>query len=87
MSQVLNVVKLFVTPGETKYIFNKTHDFGTFFAVGKSCDKETMKKLRKEREIYKDIILGDYVENFYNLPYKFETIFDGRINIVPFSTC
>ena len=64
-----------LTWGNQKY-FNKTYDFRTFFVVGKSYDNDTMKKLRKEMEIYKDIILGDYYEKFYNLPYKFETIFE-----------
>ena len=64
-----------LTWGNQKY-FNKTYDFRTFFVVGKSYDNGTMKKLRKEMEIYKDIILGDYYEKFYNLPYKFETIFE-----------
>ena len=64
-----------LTWGNQNY-FNKTYDFRTFFVVGKSYDNDTMKKLRKEMEIYKDIILGDYYEKFYNLPYKFETIFE-----------
>lgn len=54
----------------------KNDDFRTFFVVGKSHDETEMAKLKKESDYFKDIIIGDYYEMFYNLPYKFETIFE-----------
>ena len=56
--------------------FNNTEDFRVFFIVGKSHDNNTMNGLLKESNLFQDIILGDYYETFYNLPYKFETIFE-----------
>ena len=56
--------------------FKKINNFRVFFVMGKSYDNNIMNKSRKERELYGDIIVGDYFEKFYNLPYKFETIFE-----------
>ena len=52
------------------------NDFKTFFAVGKTKDKDVMKKVNEESDVYKDIIFGDFDEIFYNLPYKVETGFE-----------
>ena len=52
------------------------NDFKTFFAVGKTKDKEIMKKVNDESAFYKDIIFGDFYEIFYNLPFKVETGFE-----------
>ena len=52
------------------------NDFKTFFLVGKSTDEKIMKKIKKESEIYKDIIFGNYDDVFYNLPFKVETGFE-----------
>ena len=54
----------------------KRGDTRTFFAVGKSYDRNTMKRLAVESHQHRDIIKGDFYEKFYNLPYKFEMILE-----------
>lgn len=55
---------------------HQTNEFRTYFVVGKIDDQDTMNKLEKESKQHNDIIIGDYNEHFYNLSYKFETIFE-----------
>ena len=64
-----------VTWGKSIFSY-KNQDFRTFFAVGKAHSAHMMNRLERESIIYKDIIKGDYHENYYNLSYKVETIFE-----------
>lgn len=54
----------------------RNRDFRTFFAVGKSRNNVSMTQIERESIIYKDVIMGDYYENFFNLSFKIETIFE-----------
>lgn len=50
-----------------------------FFLVGTTKDETVMRKLSCEAEMFKDIILGDTVEGFFNLTYKVQMGFEWSL--------
>ena len=52
------------------------YDFRTFFVTGKTNNSEEMNSLKNESNIYKDLVLGNFQEHFYNLSLKVQVGFE-----------
>lgn len=62
-------------------------NFKVVFSLAKSSNETVNKLVKEEYEKYKDIILGDYVDNYYNLTTKIVMSFkwiSKNCNKVPF---
>ena len=52
------------------------YDFRTYFVTGKTKDSEEMNSLKNESNIYKDLVIGDFYEHFFNLSLKVQAGFE-----------
>ena len=48
----------------------------TYFLVGRSKDNNSLRKIAREMRTYRDVILGDTFEDFYNLTFKLQMGFE-----------
>ena len=51
-------------------------DFRVFFVVGKVHDEKLTSKLHNESARYRDIVMGDFYESFYNNSWKLDMMFE-----------
>ena len=56
------------TWGKRKYIFNKTVE--VVFILGQAANSKMMSSVKKESDLYGDIVQEDFVETYRNLTYK-----------------
>jgi len=51
----------------------------TYFLLGRTKNTATLKKLKYESRMFQDIVLGDIYEDFYNLTYKVQMVFEWSL--------